>query len=214
MIDRGTIWLAALEDLGRRCSVDTTLDAEYVKSRIASEGEAFLTSSLPLFGKDFELALEELAITKAMFNGYARRQRRISRSDNTDKLYLAGGLPQFLQKFTSIVFDDSYEITRDELNQLRKVVSRKNSSARFTADDAAGFSPVFIGDLLPPLARPTGGIDEEGLQKMADAIAAVRQLCLMFGKEKSVCSDSLVNKAVEEFVRTDEELMHPFSTEE
>lgn len=219
MIDRGTLWAAALEDLGSRCSVDTTLDVAYVKERIAREGESFLTTSLPQFGKDFELALEDLTISPTMFAGFGRRNRRLNSLDSSDRIELRGGIPKFLQGFVSLVFDDSYDVTRDELLNLRGIVKRTNDARRKAAEDCpnpegVSAAPVFVQDLLPPLAIPVSGCNERELAMMADAIAAVRQLCLMFGKEKSVCSQPFVDKAVEEFVRTDEELIDPFSTEE
>lgn len=219
MIDRGTLWAATLEDLGRRCSVDTTRDAEYVAERIAREGESFLTTALPQFGKDFERSLEDLAISHTMFAGFGRRSRRLNSLDGHDRIEYRGGIPKFLQGFVSLVFDDSYDVTRDELRNLAEIVRRTNDTRRAgilrdaNVEGAAG-EPIFVQDLLPPLAIPTSGKNERELAMMADAIAAVRQLCLMFGKEKSLCSQTLVDKAVEEFVATDKELMAPFSMEE
>lgn len=215
MIDRCALWVAALEDLGSMCSVDTTLDVAYAKQRIAAEGESFLTTALPQFGKDFELSLEDMTISSTMFKGFGRRNRRLNNLSDHDRLEFRGGVPKFLQNFTTIVFDDAYDITRDELNNLRhmvKTVNDKNRSEDLRSADLfhVKSSPVYVEDLLPPLARPVSGTSEAEKLRMADAIAAVRQLCLMFGKEKSVCSESLVDKAVEEYVMTDEDLINPF----
>lgn len=215
MIDRCALWVAALEDLGSMCSVDTKLDVAYVKQRVAAEGESFLTTSLPQFGKDFELALEDLAMSPMMFKGFARRSRRLNNLSGYDRIEYRGGVPKFLQNFTTIVFDDSYDVTRDELNNLARVVrttndARRNADFQSNNPEGAKFEPVYVENLLPPLARPVGGTSEEEKRRMADAIAAVRQLCLMFGKEKSVCSQPLVDKAVAEFVATDEDLINPF----
>lgn len=218
MIDRGTLWAAALEDLGSRCSVDTTRDAEYVAERIAREGESFLTISLPQFGKDFERSLEDLAISHTLFAGFGRRSRRLNSLDDFDRLEFRGGIPKFLQGFVSLVFDDSYDVTREELRNLSEIVKRTNDTRRassFNGSNMEGVSasPIYVQDLLPPLAIPASGKTDEELAKMADAIAAVRQLCLMFGKEKGSYTPELVDAAVAEFKRTDEELIDPFSTE-
>lgn len=215
MIDRGTIWIAALEDLGSRCSVDTTLDIAYVKGRIAAEGESFLTNSLPQFGKDFEFSLEDLSMSKHLFEGFGRRSRVISHDDG-GRVSARGGIPKFLSGFITKVFDDSYDVTRDELSQLRDIVDRHNAELRRLNTSAEVVAPDYIhlSDLMPPLARPAAELSSEERESIADAIAAIRQLCLMFGKEKSLCSQSLVDAAVEEFVSTDEELMLPFATEE
>lgn len=219
MIDRGTLWAAALEDLGSRCSVDTTRDAEYVAERIAREGESFLTTALPQFGKDFELALADQAISHTLFAGFGRRSRRLNSLDDYDRIEFRGGIPKFLQGFVSLVFDDSYDVTRDELRNLSEIVSQTNATRRASSivfgDNAEGDTdrPIYVQDLLPPLAIPASDKNDRELALMADAIAAVRQLCLMFGKEKSVCSQPLVDKAVAEFVRTDEELDAPFTME-
>jgi hypothetical protein len=206
------IWVAALEDLGARCSVDTTLDAEYVKRRIAEEGESFLTTTLPQFGKDFERSLEDLVVSPTMFFGFTRRSR-VTNAGGA-RMRLKGGLPQFLQGFTSIVFDDSIDATARELNDLQATVDLVQQS-QFSSEDWAGTQATLnLHDLLPPIAKPRTWIDDGQEAKMADAIAAVRQLSLMFGKEKSICSQTFVDQAVEEFKRTDEELIDPFSTEE
>lgn len=216
MIDRGAIWIAALEDLGSRCSVDTTLDKAYVQGRIATEGESFLTNSLPQFGKDLELALEDLSMSKHMFVGFARRTRVVCKDDN-GRVSIAGGIPKFLSGFTSHVFDDSYVVSRDEINTLRDIVATHNDQIRregHTSSDSVGPNYIHLSDLVPPLARPSAETTPAERLVIADAIAALRQLCLMFGKEKSICSQPFIDQAVSDFVKTDEELMLPFSTEE
>lgn len=214
MIDRGAIWMAALKDLGSRCSVDTNLDIAYVEKRIASEGESFLTISLPKFGKDLELALEDFSIARTMFAGFTRRQRAISSAGALSKM--GGGIPSFLQGFLQIVFDDSYDVTQDELTQLWGIAAGHNEGLLSHEENHFARESGYIhpSDLMPPLAIPCSGKTEEEIQAMADAIAAIRQLCLMFGKEKSLCSSDLIDAAVDEFVLTDEELMLPFTTEE
>lgn len=223
MIDRGMLWAATLEDMGRRCSVDTTLDIEYVQGRIAAEGESFLTNSLPQFGKDFELALADLSVAPNLFVGFKRRKRTvhvpavyttqgvssITRESRTFK----HGIPQFLQGFMEKVFDDSYDVLEDELHALEEIVRANNHRATMQIVASGVGTWHSIDERIVPLHRPVSD-DRESMLEVADAVNAIRQLCLMFGKEKSMCSDSNVERAISEFVSTDKELIDPFSTEE
>lgn len=222
MIDRGMLWAACLEDLGRRCSVDTTLDAEYVKGRIDTEGESFLTTTLPAFGKDFERALEDLAIAPDLFQGFKRRRRAVkvvTLVDDQDGPYydvrlmnLHHGVPNFLRGFMLQVFSDSYDVAGSELASLQDAIGTENTLRHNSVvSDGVGVW-ASLDERIVPVVRPIID-DEEAMLRMADAINAIRQLCLMFGKEKGLCSDSATERAIAEFVRTDEELLDPFSTE-
>lgn len=222
MIDRGALWAATLEDMGRRCSVDTTLDMEYVQGRIAAEGESFLTNTLPQFGKDFELALKDLSVPPDLFVGFKRRKRTVSingviSSQGIDRIArevrtFKHGIPQFLQGFMEKVFSDAYDVSWDEFSELTDVVALDNlRMADQIAMIGAGTYHT-IDERIVPLARPVSD-DEDAMLEVADAVNAIRQLCLMFGKEKSMCSDPLVERAIAEYVSTDKELIDPFSTE-
>lgn len=222
VIDRGTLWLETLKDLGLRCSVDTTLDAEYVQGRIAAEGEEFLTTTLPQFGKDLELALEDRAIAAHLFEGFKRRKRPLvvtDRIDSVDGSYeettrrsLNHGMPQFLQHFMEKIFDDSYDVTSRELHSYDLAMIRVNSARAKAQAFHGGMFYASLGEFMVPFARPRSEVAEENLQ-IADAIAAIRQLCLMFAKEKSLCSQASTDAAVAAYVTTDKELIDPFSTE-
>lgn len=132
MIDRRMLWAATLEDLGRRCSVDTALDAEYVERRVAAEGEEFFTTTLPQFGKDLERSLEDRAIGWDLFQGFKRRKRPVTKSDwiqsseggyeETVVMHLPHGVPQFLQGFMLKVFSDSYDVTSREFMSYEDAV--------------------------------------------------------------------------------------------
>jgi hypothetical protein len=56
--------------------------------------------------------------------------------------------------------------------------------------------------------------DEADVARMASAIFAMRQLCLMFSKEKDLCSDELIDAAIEKYVLLDDTLTHPLPTGE
>lgn len=222
MIDRRMLWAATLEDLGRRCSVDTALDAEYVERRVAAEGEEFFTTTLPQFGKDLERSLEDRAIGWDLFMGFKRRKRPVTTSDwiqsseggytETASKMIPHGVPQFLQGFMLQIFDDSYDVTSREFKSYEDAVAHINAREVAVQALSGGVHYTTIGEIMVPLALPRSGVDSQDL-RIADAIAAIRQLCLMFGKEKSVCSDLRVEQAVGDYVTTDKELMDPFTME-
>lgn len=96
------------------------------------------------------------------------------------------------------IFDDSYTVSWDEYLSLQTVVERLSSTGTQTNVD----------QFLPPVIRTAE--TREDVERMAHAITAIRQLCLMFGKEKEQCSDSDTKRAVEGYLACEEELMHPF----
>jgi len=85
------LWSVALEELGAKCGISTTLDLQKAERRFEHEGVSFLTLSLPAFGKAFERALEEGSFGPGACPGFARH----------------GGLPRFLGGFLDHVFDRS-----------------------------------------------------------------------------------------------------------
>lgn len=83
-----SLWMVLAQDMGERCSVDTTRDYETVTSRTEKEGRSFLTITLPTFGKAFERWLEEGRVDLHLVPGFRRR----------------GCLPAFLSGFTELIF--------------------------------------------------------------------------------------------------------------
>lgn len=235
-MDRVSIWAGMARDLATQCSVRTAeLDIEYVESRFTQEGESFFTTTLPKFGKDFEQALEELLVPNYLFDGFARRDRWISvyddenrdfksPFDNHSRAKFGWGLPRFLSGWTEQVFCDAYNVSqreRDEIIQAYADAAQIEHSLQGRGD---------FGRLVPPLLRweadgtPVDfgrgiGIPQLSVHSLfngaaADAVHAIRQLCLAFGKEKALCADSLVDHALSTFTTTDAELIDPFSTGE
>lgn len=88
---KSLVWLTeqVLLDCGTRCGVDPTRDLQTITSRVKTEGDSFLTITLPTFCKGFERALEERRIAASMFPAF--RQRR--------------GSPAFLRGFLAKIFD-------------------------------------------------------------------------------------------------------------
>lgn len=193
MKSRSEIWLAALEDMGQQCSVSTQRDAETLAQRVSQEGDSFFTITLPKFGKDLELSLSHSRIPRDRFYGFRRKKLVIDIVDGQYGFKLedrkfGGGNPQFLGGFLDLVFSDNLEMTYDELS----------------------FAQAHPSVMLVPRLRR----DSKDIARMADAINAIRQLCLMFGKEKERCSDANVDKAYRTFIQTDEELDAPLGTSE
>jgi hypothetical protein len=84
-----TLWRELLLECGSWCGISTILDYKKLEKRVESEGESFLTITLPKFCKDFERSLELGSVDSSLFVGFQRR----------------GGLPLFLGGFLSHVFD-------------------------------------------------------------------------------------------------------------
>jgi len=87
-----------LMDLGRMCCVDTARDRKTIASRIESEGQSFLTITLPSFGKDFDRSLDQGCVAHDQFTGFR----------------WTGGLPSFLRGFLGLVFDAKSGTLLDE----------------------------------------------------------------------------------------------------
>lgn len=198
MKSRSEIWLSALDELGAQCSVDTTRDSVTVTRRVEREGDAFFTKTLPTYAKGLEKSLDSGSLQANNFRGWQRDHAtlRIHGSEFESRLWgadvkaieIAGhGIPKFLGGFMSIVFNPTMEMS-------------------------SGLYESSIADDLEvaPLLRCTTRGDE--LERMASAIRAIRQLCLMFSKEKDLCSDDLIDMAIEKYVQLDVELMRPLRT--
>lgn len=192
MKSRCEIWLSALEELGALCSVSTTRDAVRVLRRVENEGESFFTKTLPSYAKDLERSLDAGEIPTWLFSSWTRRRLDVTvySGDGASKIkkWSSRGTPEFLGGFLDIVFDTKPEMNDETYNRLLN-----------------GEGPV-------PLMRATD--DEADVARMASAIYAVRQLCLMFSKEKNLCSDELIDASIEKYVLHDDTLSHPLRTAE
>ncbi len=85
-----TLQLAVLQDVGQYFATDVTRDAREIASRVAHEGESFLTITLPTFGKSLEQGLAEGRWPAQGFLGFKKVR----------------GLPAFMRGFLSRVFAD------------------------------------------------------------------------------------------------------------
>lgn len=201
-ISRSEIWLRTLKDFGVQCSVNTHHDEVTMLRRSSQEGESFFTTTLPQFGKDFEQALALRRIPRHLFRGFRRKQLAIIHMDEAygfplDSHKMGGGVPHFLSGFLDLVFVNTLQMTEAEIE----------------------YSSTLDPDVIyVPHLRTSMSGDETA--KFADAVTAIRQLCLMFGKEKELCSESRTEAAYRQFIETDKDLTlplrmsgNPFSSE-
>jgi hypothetical protein len=192
MKNRCDYWAALAIDMAKQCSVDATLDIEYVKRRVAAEGDTFFKVTLPQFAKDLESSLEAAIVDPSKFEGFTRRSRVVVVGSKGKKH--RGGLPEFLGSFLQIAFDDTYTLTWDEYLECQNV------SEKFD---------IPLSALLPPFLRPNQA--EEVKSRMADAIHAVRQLCLVYAKTEEESSEAAIRAAVMGYKSCEKELIDPFS---
>jgi len=187
MKSRSDIWLCALEELGEHCSVSTARDAQTFARRLSREGDEFLTLTLPSFGKELERALASESIPTGSFAGWSRRRGKVvlTPHDASAQKRATRGLPEFLGGFLDLVFTDELSVG---VSNLQMEVDQL--------------------DLAPRIRFPAG---EEGVERMADAIAAVRQLTLMFSKEKVQCTVPRQDAALADYVKTDQMLCDPLN---
>jgi hypothetical protein len=90
------LWQEVLTDVGAWCHVSTARDLQYFLARTKNEGEAFLTTSLPVYGKDFERSLDQGRILDDGWVGWKRVK--------TDSVVERLGRPLFLGGFLDLVF--------------------------------------------------------------------------------------------------------------
>lgn len=189
MKSRSEIWLCALEELGAQCSVNTRRDAETLASRVTREGDSFLKVALPRFAKDLEKSLAAGRIPWDAFEGFGRRKFTVTYRNPNDfgadvTMTHSGGAPKFLGGFMDLVFTSAATV----------------NGYLDTEDGARGMVDVVTH---VPLLR------KDNVLATADAIAAIRQLCLMFGKEKELAAPIHVEAAYRTFIETDKELDAP-----
>jgi len=134
------LWSKIADESAIRCCTSAALDFKKVQCRFEHEGLSFLTITLPNFGKDFELSLDQGMVDRKLFQGFTWK----------------AGLPLFLGGFLDRVFDRNSGVLLDE--------------------------------------------------PCIDAILAIRQLTLMFGKLSVPCSDRRVRKAIRGFVESEKEV--------
>jgi hypothetical protein len=229
MKSRSEIWFTALEELGDQCSVDTARDATTVERRATQEGDTFFKVTLPQFAKDLERSLAAGYIPTTSFTGWARRNRNVyvvsdsawiaddGRSGNEPCLHqgkLGGGVPRFLGGFLELVFVDDRVVNESTWNGavewlLHDATDRKmpNHVKRNVAD----LLPPVLSDLVSDglEGRPKEFItpnEQRSVEDAASAIHAIRQLCLMFSKEKELPAQRDIDHEIARFVEIDEGL--------
>lgn len=187
MKSRCEIWLSVLEDLGNACSVSIHEDALYVRTRVSAEGDTFFTVTLPQFAKDLEQALAAECVSPDLFVGYQRGMSRVNYLTTEDAWQWKSkkfrwGLPLFLSGFTRKLFMEPDELLEKGL-----------------------IGPLSKQPSLP-LALPSS---EDDADVMADSVFAVRQLCLLFSKEKAKAPAKAEQRAIAQYIQVDKELDRP-----
>jgi len=176
MKSRSEIWFALLEETGRACSVSTTHDRKTVESRLAAEGDSFLTVSLPVFHKDFITSLALAEIPTDAFPGFSRRKAAVPKGG-------ARGIPEFLGGFLDLLF----------------------TSERGRLVDGEVVKYYYPN----PVLREFDLTDVHQVDRASMALKSIRQLTLMFSKEKDLCSDTNVADAIQQYVQTDKDVTLP-----
>lgn len=99
------LWHTLLINLGSGSdrALSTTLDWETVQRRLNSEGEEFLTLTLPGFGKDFERSLDQGFVSAYLFKGWARHK---GKSHPGNPIFLGQFLDRVFDRRTGILLDD------------------------------------------------------------------------------------------------------------
>jgi hypothetical protein len=229
MKGRSEIWLAALEELGNQCSVDTARDAETCVRRAAQEGDSFFKVTLPQFAKELESSLAAGHIPTTSFTGWGRRNRNVfvvsddsfvadNEAYDSSTLFqfkTGGGIPKFLGGFLELVFADDRVISKSTWDGALEWLLHEA-----TEGEVPNLVRHTVQDLLPPALFDIlsdsieGKLDREyitpnetrAIEDAADAIHAIRQLCLMFSKEKELPAQRDIDNAIARFVEIDEEL--------
>jgi hypothetical protein len=86
-----TLLLEVLDDSSISCGIDTSQDRKTILARVDSEGEAFLTITLPTMVKDLYKALDQSCVTENLFRPFKRKRGE--------------ALPVFLGGFFRLLFD-------------------------------------------------------------------------------------------------------------
>jgi hypothetical protein len=231
MKSRSDVWLRALEDLGAQCSVSTQRTADTFAMRVEREGDSFMKVTLPQFAKDLERSLDSGFISPELFTGFGRSKRRIrfttGRGEglpNFRSMKMPGGTPKFLGEFLDLVFDDEEEFMIDSLSDVEpngsKYVSTTHDGQTLglavnPADPDEGWSLSYVRDAVHELPVRIRTFESRDARLRAGrAVRAVRQLCLMFNKERELCSEANIVAALNAFMKTDQELVLPLSTRE
>jgi len=173
-----------LNELGSRCATSTTSDQNYIAGRMETEGDEFLTISLPAFAKDLERCLDQGFVSEDAFRGFKKR---------------------------SLSHDE--KLTRDVMREsfVAKMGHESGPNWQEHGGPSPLFLGGFLAQIFHPLYgylrnyENTGcWIDQEYLDRQTDAIQAIRQISLMFAKIDKPCSDARVRRALSDYVATDQ----------
>lgn len=118
--------ISVIRDMGDLLGVDPTRDIQTLESRFTTEGDSFLTITLPTFEEGFLASLESGRIAPSSFRSFRFR----------------GCLPLFLRGFTSLVFGSD-----------GMLLSNASSDAVFALRQITSFSKKLERRVSPALER-------------------------------------------------------------
>nr|UJQ85177.1 MAG: hypothetical protein 3 [Leviviridae sp.] len=218
MKNRFELWQVALEELGARCSVSTALDINIVERRMKHEGDAFFDITLPKFGKDFERALAHEGVVEGLFVGWKRQ--KAEEGDFFSPVTLSTHRQNLVE--VPRVDPDS-----DDPKYVRAMSAGIGSREwdpvhmRFMDELETREMPVFLGGFLGLVFQrktsllihhdtPREGLstaeETHDFHRQVEAVQALRQLTLMFGKVEQECSPARNQAAVLQYLETDRQI--------
>jgi len=208
MKNRFELWHCALDELSAACAVSTTFDVNTVRGRMKHEGDAFFDIALPKFGKDFERALAHSAVVEGLFVGWAKDA---SVTPFTE-VHVSSRVTSFLQSLPP----HSDIAAALEAYDGEQSFPRKWDEVRgcFSDELATRALPSFLGGFLRLVFDPATGLlihtdpesDDGSFDLQVDAVRAIRQLTLMFGKVEQECSPARKSAALKQYVETDRQI--------
>ncbi len=211
MKNRFELWQQALVELGARCAVGTNGDIKTVVDRVKHEGDAFFDITLPKFGKDFERALAHSAVVEGLFVGWKKEVGGYEGSFTS--VSVSPSVTSFIQSLpphsdiqTAIeAYDKDATSFPREWDEVRGCFSDELETRPL---------PVFLGGFLRLVFDSATGLlihrHEEVpggyYDQQVDAVRAIRQLTLMFGKVEQECSPARKSAALQQYVETDRQI--------
>lgn len=184
MKSRSEIWYALLTEVGNACSVSTVRDVKYITHRVAKEGESLFTITLPRFEKDLTRSLSLGSIPTDAFEGFARRQFIAKDVDSHERVR---GIPELFGGFLDLLF----------------------TSEKGFVDEAGRHQTEWFP---VPFLRKVDPLDVESIERFAMTVKGLRQLLLLFSKEKALCDQSKIDQAVQEYINIDAQMDLPLTT--
>jgi len=207
MKNRFELWQQALVELSARCAVGTNNDINTVVARMKHEGDAFFDITLPKFGKDFERALAHSAVVDGLFVGWSK-ERLVDFTSifvSPKVTDLVRSLPPHSNVGAALEAYTASESFPREWDEVRGCFADELESRPLPRFLGGFLRLVFdpgTGLLIHHTAEVPGGYFDQ----QVEAVRAIRQLTLMFGKVEQECSPARKSAALKQYVETDRQI--------